>query len=92
MQRHELFGRFADQFHRFYSLGYEYLNKDNVFTQIGLEFFDNLRAKTESILNEYKSVDQFFDLKWIDLDFRYSKFAEHNSIEKFNSFYQTFKN
>ena len=82
-QKHEIYGRFADQFNRFYSLGFEYLNKDNVFTQEGNEYFSAIYETCNETLNKYKWIYDSFDMSWIDLDFRYNDFVKYNSIDSF---------
>jgi len=83
-QKHELCGRLCDQFSRFYALGIEKLNKDDVFTELGKEYFDTMYETCAKSLDRLKWVNQF-DMSWRDLDFRYADFVKHNPIENFKT-------
>lgn len=84
-QKHELHGRLADQFSRFDYLGFEMLNKDDVFTELGKEYFGTMYETCSKSLDRLKWVDQFDITSWRDLDFRYEDFVKYNPIENFTS-------
>lgn len=80
--KHELFGRLADQFPRFRT-GLELLDLDEVYTQKGKELYLELDKKCEFILKKYEKIVPFFDLSFRDLDFNYFDFQKNNPIENF---------
>ena len=82
-QKHELLGRFADQFIRFRT-GLELLDFNEVYTEKGFKYYNELDKKCQSILDKYKKIESFFDLTNRDLDFRYNDFCKLNPIEDFN--------
>ncbi len=91
-EKHELLGRFADQFSRFRT-GLELLDFDKVYTKKGIELYNELDTKCESILEKYGMLKNEFDLSNRDLDFRYEDFCKLNSYEDFlekdrNNYYQ----
>jgi hypothetical protein len=80
--KHELYGRMADQFPRFRT-GLELLPLDIVYTDKGKTLYLDLDKKCEIILNKYKTLRDFFDLSFRDLDFNYTDFEKYNPYEKF---------
>ncbi|GIM53154.1 hypothetical protein CAPN004_21840 [Capnocytophaga cynodegmi] len=80
--KHELFGRLADQFPRFRT-GLELLDLDEVYTKKGKELYLELDKKCETILKKYEKIVPFFDLSFRDLDFNYSDFIIANPIDDF---------
>lgn len=81
-EKHELLGRLTDQFTRFRT-GLELLDFNKVYTKKGIEFYNELDAKCDSILNKYKRLKYEFDLSNRDLDFRYDDFCTLNSFNDF---------
>jgi len=80
--KHELLGRMTDQFRRFRS-GLELLNLEEIFTEDGIAFYNDLDERCATILNKYKNLPTLFDLSNRDLDFRYADFCILNPISKF---------
>ena len=80
--KHELLGRLTDQFSRFRT-GLELLNFNEVYTEKGIQFYNELDTKCQSILNKYIKLKEEFDLSNRDLDFRYKDFCELNPFETF---------
>ncbi|WP_348705528.1 hypothetical protein [Tenacibaculum sp. 190524A02b] len=81
-EKHELLGRFTDQFERFRT-GLELLNFDQVFTPKGLELYKQLDNECEEILKKYKILTKEFDVSNREVDFRYDSFCELNAYEEF---------
>lgn len=81
-EKHELMGRLTDQFAR-YRTGLELLDLSKVYTQKGIEFYNELDTKCASILEKYASLKDEFDLSNRDLDFRYDDFCKLNPLEDF---------
>ena len=81
-EKHELLGRFTDQFSRF-KTGLELLDLDHVFTQKGKEYYFELSTKCETILKKYEKLIKEFDVSNRDLDFRYEEFCKLNPYEEF---------
>lgn len=81
-EKHELLGRFTDQFARF-KTGLELLDLDQVYTEKGKGYYFELSTKCETILNKYQKLDNDFDLSNSDLDFRYDDFCKLNTYESF---------
>ncbi len=81
-EKHELLGRFTDQFSRF-KTGLELLELDYVYTQKGKEYYYQLSNKCEIILKKYQKLIKEFDTSNRDLDFRYEDFCKLNSYEDF---------
>lgn len=81
-QKHELLGRLADQFTRFRT-GLELLNLDEVYTEKGKAFYEELDKKGSSVLIKYEKLRNEFDLSNRDLDFRYTDFCELNPYDAF---------
>jgi len=81
-EKHELLGRFTDQFNRFRT-GLELLNLEEVYTQKGIELYRKLDQKCMETLNKYEKLKSEFDLSNRDLDFRYEDFCKLNSFEEF---------
>lgn len=81
-QKHELLGRLTDQFRRFHT-GLQLLDLDTVFTQKGVELYQELDSKCELLLKKYQNLKNIFDLSHRDLDFRYSEFCVLNPISDF---------
>ncbi len=81
-EKHELLGRFTDQFSRF-KTGLELLDLDMVYTDKGKEFYNELSSKCERILKKYKILPTIFDLSNRDVDFRYDDYCKLNPIEDF---------
>lgn len=81
-EKHELLGRLTDQFSR-YRTGLELLDLSKVYTQKGIEFYNELDTKCASILEKYASLKDEFDLSNRDLDFRYDDFCKLNPFEDF---------
>lgn len=81
-EKHELMGRLTDQFAR-YRTGLELLDLSKVYTQKGIEFYNELDTKCASILEKYASLKDEFDLSNRDLDFRYDDFCKLNPFEDF---------
>ncbi|MFI0428451.1 hypothetical protein [Mariniflexile sp. HMF6888] len=91
-EKHELIGRLIDQFSRFRT-GLELLNFNEVYTEKGIAFYNQLDKKCESILKKYSKFKSEFDLSNRDLDFRYDDFCKLNPFEDFlkkdqNNYYQ----
>jgi len=82
-QKHELLGRFADQFSRF-KTGLDLLDFNQVYTEKGLQFYIDLNTKCKSILKKYDKLTHEFDLSNRDLDFRYNDFCKLNPFEDFS--------
>ena len=82
-QKHELLGRLADQFSRFRT-GLELLNFNDVYTDRGFLYYNELDFNCQNVLNKYKKLESFFDLSNRDLDFRYDDFCKLNSFAEFN--------
>ena len=85
LENHELRGRYADQIPRFESLGIQYLNFKNIFTPLGLEYFEGLMANTKAKLAKREKEFSNLDISWRDLDFRLNTYLKHNpfpSIQK----------
>lgn len=80
--KHELLGRLTDQFSRF-KTGLELLNFEEIYTNKGLELYNELNTKCQSIFNKYKVLQSIFDLSNRDLDFRYDDFCKLNPIVDF---------
>lgn len=78
IENHELRGRYADQIPRFKSLGIQYLNFKNIFTPMGLEYFEGLMQNTSAKLSKRTKELSNLDLSWRDLDFRLNTYLEHN--------------
>ncbi|AUC76479.1 hypothetical protein [Olleya sp. Bg11-27] len=94
-EKHELLGRLMDQFSRFRT-GLQLLNLTEVFTDKGIDLYNELDTKCASILEQYRTIYIEFDLSNRDLDFRYDNFCKLNSIEDFlekdkNDYYQFLK-
>ncbi|WP_374174608.1 hypothetical protein [Flavobacterium tructae] len=83
-KKHELLGRFADQFARFRT-GLELLDLNQVYTQKGLELYHELDLRCYKILEKYSELPSFFDLSNRDLDFRYEDFCKLNSYDDFKT-------
>jgi hypothetical protein len=81
-EKHELLGRLTDQFSRFRT-GLELLNFNEVYTKKGIEFYNELDTKCESLLIKYDNLQDEFDLSNRDLDFRYEDFCRLNPLENF---------
>lgn len=81
-QKHELLGRFTDQFTRFRT-GMKQVDHKKALTLEGVELYNELDRRCESILNKYKSLEDIFDLSHRDLDFRYDDFCLTNSYNDF---------
>jgi len=81
-EKHELLGRFTDQFSRF-KTGLELLDLDEVYTEKGKELYFELSSNCEKILKKYQKLTTEFDLSNRDLDFRYEDFCKLNSYESF---------
>lgn len=81
-EKHELMGRLIDQFSRFRT-GLELLDCNEVFTEKGIEFYNELDAECESILKKYEKLMDKFDLSNREVDFRYNDFCKLNSLEDF---------
>lgn len=81
-EKHELLGRFTDQFIRF-KTGLELLDLDKVYTDKGKEFYNELSSKCEKILDKYKILPSIFDLSNRDVDFRYDDYCKLNPIKDF---------
>lgn len=86
--RHELYGRFADQFSRFRT-GLELLPLDQVYTEKGKQLYLELDQKCNQILKKYEYVKYVFDLSFRDLDFNYTDFAKINDIKTFEEHFKT---
>ena len=82
-EKHELLGRLADQFSRFRT-GLEMLEFNEVYTEKGIAFYNELDTKCKSILNKYSKLENVFDLSNRDLDFRYDDFCKLNPFEDFS--------
>ncbi|UPT71844.1 MAG: hypothetical protein M0D53_05950 [Flavobacterium sp. JAD_PAG50586_2] len=82
-EKHELLGRLTDQFSRFRT-GLELLNLDEIYTEKGKLFYNELDQKCQSILSKYKMLPSIFNLSNRDLDFRYEDFCTLNPITEFN--------
>jgi len=80
--KHELLGRFADQFCRV-NTGLELLNLDEVYTEKGKKLYFELNSKCDFILKKYNKLKFEFDLSKRDLDFRYEQFCKYNSFQEF---------
>ncbi|MCG8883203.1 hypothetical protein G1L02_08535 [Tenacibaculum finnmarkense] len=90
-EKHELLGRFADQFLRF-KTGLEKLNTKDIYTEKGEKLYFTLSSECNKIFNKYSLLKNEFDMSNIDLDFRYDDFCKLNSYEEFlikddNNFY-----
>lgn len=81
-EKHELLGRFADQFNRFRT-GLELLNLNKVYTQKGVKFYQELDLRCHTILDKYRKLPSYFNLSNRDLDFRYKDFCVLNSYNEF---------
>jgi hypothetical protein len=81
-EKHELLGRLTDQILRFRT-GLELLDFNEVYTDKGIEFYNELDTKCESILKKYSKLKNEFDLSNRDLDFRYNDFCKLNPFEEF---------
>nr|BFF39740.1 hypothetical protein BACY1_15450 [Tenacibaculum mesophilum] len=81
-KKHELLGRFTDQFSRFRT-GLELLDLKEVFTEKGIEFYKHLDNKCASTLKRYEFLQREFDLSNRDVDFRYDDFCKLNPYEDF---------
>jgi hypothetical protein len=81
-QKHELLGRFADQFSRF-NTGLELLNLDEVYTKKGKDFYNELNSRCQAIFKKYAKLPSYFDLSNRDLDFRYDEFCLLNPYDEF---------
>ncbi len=81
-EKHELLGRFSDQFSRFRT-GLELLDQDEILTEKGKEFYRKLDTKCATILKKYSHLKNIFDLSNRDLDFRYDDFCILNPYHDF---------
>lgn len=81
-EKHELLGRFTDQFSRFRT-GLELLNLEEVYTQKGINFYNQMDKECASILKKYEKLKTEFDLTNRDVDFRYEDFCKLNPYEAF---------
>jgi hypothetical protein len=81
-EKHELLGRLADQFHRFRT-GLELLNLEKVYTQKGIDFYNELDNKTFQLLKKYYWLNETFDFSNRESEFRYSLFNELNPYDEF---------
>jgi len=81
-EKHELLGRFTDQFSRFRT-GLELLNFDEVYTKKGIELYNEYDKICLRIFKKYKKLVTTFDLSNRDVDFRYNDFCKLNPYEDF---------
>ena len=81
-EKHELLGRLTDQFSRFRT-GLELLNFNEVYTEKGTAFYNELDSKCNSILKKYTKLTDEFDLSNRDVDFIYEDFCKLNPYENF---------
>lgn len=81
-EKHKLLGRFTDQFARFRT-GFELLNLEEVFTQKGIAFYNQIDKDCASTLKKYEKLAKEFDLTNRYLDFRYEDFCKLNIYEEF---------
>ncbi|RBW54692.1 hypothetical protein DS884_17230 [Tenacibaculum sp. E3R01] len=81
-EKHELLGRFTDQFSRFRT-GLELLNLEDIYTDKGLKFYKKLDNECATILKKYNFLQNEFNLSNREVDFRYSDFCELNSFDDF---------
>jgi hypothetical protein len=81
-EKHELLARLADQFTRFRT-GLELLKLNEVYTEKGIELYNQLDEKCDSILKKYAKLKDEFDLSNRDLDFRYDDFCKLNTFKDF---------
>ena len=81
-EKHELLGRFTDQFSRFRT-GLELLDFDEVYTKKGIELYNKYDAICLKIFKKYKKLVTTFDLSNRDIDFRYKDFCKLNSYDDF---------
>lgn len=81
-EKHELLGRFTDQFSRFRT-GLELLNFKEVYTEKGIELYNEYDAICLKIFKKYKKLVTTFDLSNRDVDFRYNEFCKLNPYEDF---------
>lgn len=82
-EKHELLGRITDQFARFRT-GFELLSLEEVFTQKGIAFYNQMDEECASTLKKYEKLITEFDLANRDIDFRYEDFCKLNSYEGFS--------
>lgn len=80
--KHELLGRFTDQFSRFRT-GLELLNLDKVYTKKGIELYNKYDTICLKIFKKYQKLITIFDVSNRDIDFRYNDFCKLNSYEDF---------
>lgn len=81
-EKHELLGRLSDQFARFRT-GFELLNLEEVFTEKGIAFYNQMDEECASTLKKHEKLITEFDLSNRDLDFRYEDFCKLNIYEEF---------
>lgn len=81
-EKHELLGRLADQFSRFRT-GLELLDLEEVYTQRGIDFYNQMDKECAATLKKYKKLNTDFDLTNRDVDFRYDDFCKLNPYEVF---------
>jgi len=81
-EKHELLGRLSDQFARFRT-GLELLKLNEVYTEKGIDLYNQLDEKCDSILKKYAKLKDEFDLSNRDLDFRYDDFCKLNTFKDF---------
>lgn len=80
-QKHEFFGRFADQFKRF-KTGVETIDLEKFLTPKGRCFFEKINAEGNLIIKRYQFLEKF-DLSNREVDFRYKDFCILNPYEDF---------
>lgn len=81
-EKHELLGRFTDQFARFRT-GLGLLNFNEVYTKKGIELYNEYDAICLKIFKKYKKLITTFDLSNRDVDFRYNDFCKLNPYKDF---------
>lgn len=81
-EKHELLGRFTDQFSRFRT-GLELLNLEEVYTKKGIDFYNQMDTECAAILKKYEKLKTEFDLSNRDVDFRYDDFCTLNPYDAY---------
>ena len=79
IEKHELLARMADQFGRFRT-GLELLNVDEIYTEVGKQFYFELDSKCSALLKKYSKLKDYFDSSNPEPEFRYQHFCNLNPI------------